>query len=153
MEITMSSNPNYNPQSNKLQGFTYGAGLKQPQYRQRPDRPDPVSGKPGGAGANYWSELDNTSKNPKEVGEDAKERVASMLGKEPPPQYQSDPWDERQFRTQELRKQRKQEAEGAEDTSDNGKTFPEPPERPSSKNNAQDAQDITKARGTFNRKQ
>ena len=150
----MSSNPNYNPQSNKLQGFTYGAGLKQPQYRQRPDRPDPVSGKPGGAGANYWSELDNTSKNPKEVGEDAKEQVTSMLGKEPP-QYQSDPWDERQFRKQELRKQRNQEAEGAEDTSDNGKTFPEPPERPSSKNNAQDAQVITNARvrGTFNRKQ
>jgi hypothetical protein len=130
MEITMSSNPNYNPQSNKLQGFTYGAGLKQPQYRQRPDRPDPVSGKPGGAGANYWSELDNTSKNPKEVGEEAKERVASMLGKEPPARVKD-----------------------SEGDSDNGKTFPEPPERPSSKNNAQDAQDITKARGTFNRKQ
>lgn len=125
----MSSNPNYNPQSNKLQGFTYGAGLKQPQYRQRPDRPDPVSGKPGGAGANYWSELDNTSKNPKEVGEEAKEQVTSMLGKEPPARVKE-----------------------SEDTSDGG-AFPEPPERPSSKNNAQDAQDITNARGTFNRKQ
>ena len=124
----MSSNPNYNPQSNKLQGVTYGAGLKQPQYRQRPDRPDPISGKPGGAGANYWSELD--SRNPKEVGEDAKEQVTSMLGKEPPARVKD-----------------------SGDDSDNGKTFPEPPERPSSKNNDQDAQDITNARGTFNRKQ
>lgn len=119
----MSNNPNYNPQSNKLQGFTYGAGLKQPQYRQRPDRPDPISGKPGGAGADYWSELDNTSKNPKEVGEDAKEQVTSMLGTEPPARVKD-----------------------SGDDSDNGKTFPAPPERPSSKNNAQDAQDITNAR-------
>ena len=124
----MSSNPNYNPQANKLQGFTYGAGLKQPQYRQRPDRPDPISGKPGGAGADYWSELD--SRNPKEVGEDAKEQVVGMLGKEPPARVKD-----------------------SEGDSDNGKTFPEPPKRPSSKNNDQDAQDITNARGTFNRKQ
>ena len=118
----MSKNPNYNPQANKLQGFTYGAGLKQPMYRQRPDRPDPISGKPGGAGANYWSELDNTSKNPKEVGEDAKEQVTSMLG-EPPARVKD-----------------------SGDDSDNGKTFPEPPERPGSKNSAKDAQDITDAR-------
>ena len=127
----MSSNPNYNPQSNKLQGFTYGAGLKQPQYRQRPDRPDPISGKPGGAGADYWSELDNTSKNPKEVGEDAKEQVGDMLGKEPPARVKA-----------------------SEGTSDEG-TYPDPPERPSSKNSAKDAQDITNARvrGTFHSKQ
>ena len=136
----MSSNPNYNPQSNKLQGFTYGAGLKQPQYRRSWPRPDPVSGKPGGVTADYWSELDNTSKNPKEVGEDAKEQVTSMLGTEPPARVKDSHEDA---------------AQGAKSTSapKNGKTFPAPPERPSSKNNAQDAQDITNARGTFNRKQ